>query len=197
MSVKSKLVYGVGVNDYDGKVHIDGRHIRSYYIWKSMLRRCYDTKFHEKKPTYIGCLVADEWLSFSNFKKWYDKNYPSGLALGLNIRFELDKDLLVDGNKIYGSNTCIFLPQKVNGFLTNKQSTNTSGYTGVHWFKKSNKWIAQIKDFGTNKYKHLGLFDNIHDAAESYRLARELEAIKVKDYLRELGYSDDIINKIK
>ena len=37
----------------------------------------------------------------------------------------------------------------------------------------------------------------ITDAAESYRLARELEAIKVKDCLRELGYSDDIINKIK
>lgn len=197
MSVNSKLVYGVGVNDYDGKVHIDGRHIRSYQVWLDMLKRCYSAKYHDKYPTYIGCYVSKEWLSFNNFKNWYDANYPEELARSLGIKFELDKDLLVKGNKMYSCDTCIFLPQKVNNFLANKYSTNTSGYIGVVWYKTKDKWQAQTYSFDTSKYKYLGLFSNIDDAVQAYVLAREIESIKVKDYLRELGYSDDIINKIK
>lgn len=47
--------------------------------------------------------------------------------------------------------------------------TNTSGVKGVHWHKPTNKWRAQIKKH--NKVYHLGLFDNIQDAAECYRKA--------------------------
>lgn len=43
---------------------------------------------------------------------------------------------------------------------------NTSGFRGVCFNKKSNRWQSQIKYLGKNLY--LGLFDSIEDAARAY-----------------------------
>lgn len=32
-----------------------------YQAWQSILERCYDNKYLEKSPTYIGCSVCEEW----------------------------------------------------------------------------------------------------------------------------------------
>lgn len=32
-----------------------------------MLQRCYDSKYHEKSPTYKNCEVHNEWLNYQNF----------------------------------------------------------------------------------------------------------------------------------
>lgn len=195
MRKKYKLVYGVGVNDYKGKISVEGKFIKSYETWKNMLDRCYSEKHQDKCPTYIGCTVSEEWLSFSNFKKWFDEHYRWDLD-ELGLRPSLDKDLLSEDNKVYSAETCVFLPNKVNSFLANKQSNNTSGFTGVYWDKRASKWRAQINDFHTGKKKYLGLFTDIELANQSYIKAREIESLKVKDYLRELGYGDNIIDKI-
>lgn len=192
-----KKVFGVGINDYNGKVRIGENKIKSYQVWQSILERCYSEKCQNKNPTYIGAAICDEWLLFSNFKRWFDTNYPDELARELDIRFEIDKDLLSGESKIYSPNTCIFLPKKVNSFMTNKKSSNSSGYIGVLWDKKREKWRAQINEFNTGKHVHLGYFVNIEDAGNVYVKAREIEAEKVKEYLRELGYNEKIINKIK
>lgn len=192
-----KKVFGVGINDYDGRVFIDNKKIKSYQIWQGILGRCYDKKHQRRQPTYMDATVCDEWLLFSNFKKWFDENYPDELARELGIKFDLDKDLLSDKAKIYSPDTCVFLPYNVNRFLSNRYSSNTSGYIGVCWHKRDNRWDARINDFNTNQQKHLGYFTNIEDAKDAYNKAREIEALKVKEYLRELGYNEKIINKIK
>lgn len=51
----------------------------------------------------------------------------------------------------------------------NKQQNNTSGYKGVYWDKKNNKWKAQIKNSG--KQISLGRYENILDAAMAYNNA--------------------------
>ena len=48
---------------------------------------------------------------------------------------------------------------------------NTSGYKGVWFHKKSSKWAAAIQIDGTRK--HLGIFENIEDAARAYASASE------------------------
>lgn len=50
-------------------------------------------------------------------------------------------------------------------------ANNTSGYKGVSWNKGCNKWLSQIKLEG--KRIHLGYFDNLEEAAEVLRKARE------------------------
>jgi hypothetical protein len=50
-------------------------------------------------------------------------------------------------------------------------ANNTSGYKGVTFNKLRNKWQAKVKT--NNVYKHLGLFEDIEDAAmavSKYRL---------------------------
>ena len=53
-----------------------------------------------------------------------------------------------------------------NAMNTPKSIINTSGYKGVIWFSRDNKWRAEIRVFGKNK--HLGLYENIIDAAHAY-----------------------------
>ncbi len=50
-------------------------------------------------------------------------------------------------------------------------ANNTSGYKGVSWHKAKKKWVSRIKLEG--KSIHLGYFDNVEEAAEVVRKARE------------------------
>jgi len=122
MKKKRILVFGVGVNDYIHSISDDGKVIKSYKCWSHMLERCYSAKKQLKYPTYIGCTVCDKWLIFSNFKEWYDTNYKE--------EFELDKDILVEGNKVYSPDTCCFVPKNINS-LIHKNKKDTTLPTGV------------------------------------------------------------------
>ena len=51
-----------------------------------------------------------------------------------------------------------------------KHRTNTSGYTGVFWDKRTQKWEAYYWTGKTNKT--LGRFDDVNEAAEVARRAR-------------------------
>ena len=50
-----------------------------------------------------------------------------------------------------------------------KRIDNSSGIAGVSWYKRSNKWRAQIKL--NNKTKHLGYYENIEEAIQARRQA--------------------------
>lgn len=50
-------------------------------------------------------------------------------------------------------------------------NTNTSGFKGVYFNKKTKKWVAQC--FYNNKHIHLGSYSDIHDAAEAVKNYRE------------------------
>ncbi|URC15365.1 DNA binding protein [Paraglaciecola Antarctic GD virus 1] len=104
-SIKDKLfptVCGVGcfgVGKYGSRV--DGKKTNGYIVWTQMLNRCYSELYQAKRPTYKGCYVCEEWLNFQNFSKWFDSNY---IAI-----HDLDKDILMDGNKVYSPETCSFV----------------------------------------------------------------------------------------
>lgn len=196
MRLKKNKIHGVAINDYEGSMKEDGKDIRSYQTWKGMLKRCYDENFVKKRKASDIAKVCDEWLYFSNFKKWFDDNYRWDLH-NKGIRLELDKDLLSDGIKIYSPSTCVFLPNNVNSFIMRQYSSNTSGYRGVAWNKQKKKWVAGIIDFYTKKRRNLGVFYDIIDASNAYMLARRQEAEKVKLYMKSLGYPDNIVDKIE
>jgi hypothetical protein len=78
----------------------------NYSVWLDMLKRCYDEKYLKKQPTYEGCTVVPEWHNFQNFAKWFEENYIEGMYL--------DKDIIKEGNKIYGPETCKFVTPQEN-----------------------------------------------------------------------------------
>mgnify|MGYP004688073873 CR=1 FL=1 len=65
-----------------------------------------------------------------------------------------------------------FANKHQNGQNHKVYSSNTSGVTGVHFHKETNKFMARIKVNG--KYKYLGLYENIEDAIKA-----RLEAEKI------------------
>ena len=56
--------------------------------------------------------------------------------------------------------------EQENAWNRQKQTNNTSGFTGVTYNKANDRWIAQIKDCGVPVY--LGSFKNKTDAAFAY-----------------------------
>ena len=169
MKNKTKLVQGVGANDYEGSVVINGKHIKSYQAWYSMLTRCYDPKAHEHSPTYIGCTVSKEWLSFATFKAWFDINYREG--------YQLDKDLLNKDNKTYSAENCVFVPQEINKLLLKRDASRGKFPIGVYFHKRDNKFVAAVRINGI--LKHLGLFDTAEEAYNAYKTAKEMQVATI------------------
>jgi hypothetical protein len=170
MRKKSKLVFGVGINDLQSNVYkyetVDGIHGLSwkcpiYEKWTCMLRRCYSKKLHEKRPTYIGCSVVSEWIYFSAFHSWMSSQQWDGL--------ELDKDILFPGNKVYGPDTCVFIPGHLNRLLTDHASARGEYPLGVKWHKTNRKFHAQCCNPFTGKREHLGYFNCAESAHDSWR----------------------------
>ena len=137
MNRKSKLVCGIGINDY-GSVTINGKLIKSYTVWKDMIRRCYNYKCQKRNPTYIDCYVCPEWLYFSKFKVWFDDNYVPG--------FDLDKDILIQGNKEYGPNVCRFVPHYLNSLLLDRGNFRGQYPLGVCKCKQRSGYLMQCND---------------------------------------------------
>lgn len=183
-----KLVFGVGTNDAGYTVvkyettEVNGVRKRKlvwrchyYQVWKDMIVRCYSAKVQEKYPTYIGCSVADEWLTFSAFKSWMAEQDFEGN--------HLDKDLLVEGNKVYGPDTSVFIAPLVNTFTTDRGAARGEWLIGASWHKPSEKFIAHCSNPFTKKIEHLGLFATEQEAHQAWakrklELAHELAAIQ-------------------
>lgn len=183
-----KLVFGVGTNDADyvtrkwETIEVNGRQKRRrvwecpyYRAWYNMLQRCYSVKYQERHPTYAGCTVSEDWLTFSNFKAWMEKQKWEGL--------QLDKDLLFQGNKVYSAETCIFVTQTVNLFTTDRGNDRGEWLIGVDWDKAAGKFRSRCRNPFTKKQENLGYFTCEQEAHEAWvkrklELAHELAVIQ-------------------
>ena len=137
----------------------------SWQCWKDMLKRCYDPKTLIKRPSYIGCSVSPSWLNFQNFSEFYCEN---------NYRedgWQLDKDLLFKGNKVYSEPTCVFLPRSLNGLIITNKSCRGSYPIGVSYSKSNNKFKAGL--ITDSKQTHLGFFDDPEEAFYCYKDYKE------------------------
>ena len=166
-----KSVYGVGFVGI-GKYGILTYH-KIYTTWKSMLQRCYDSKFQEKNLTYKDVTVCEEWYDFQNFTEWFMENSTRGFAL--------DKDILQKGNKIYSSKTCCFVPSCINNlFVTNG---NNRGEYPIGVNSSKNKFKAELKI--NSKNIHLGVFDTPKEAFQAYKRAKEKHIKDMADKWRD------------
>ena len=185
---KTELVYGVGINDADYQVMInetiDGKDKIlwrcPYYVkWTHMIARCYSERELEKYPTYRGCVVCEEWLYFSNFREWMIQQEWEDRCL--------DKDFLVENNKVYSPSTCVFVPSKVNVFITARGNDRGKYPLGVFLFKETNKKPYRSRcSNGSGKRIHLGYFSTPEEAHQAW-LVKKLEVCN--EYLIE--YKDE------
>jgi hypothetical protein len=178
--VMMKLVCGVGINDADYIVqvwetigYIDGKQKRKctwkcpfYTTWKSMLTRCHSEKYKATYPTYKDVTVCVEWRRFSVFKAWMETQAWKGN--------QLDKDLLVEGNKVYSPDACVFVSSLVNKFLIDSRATRGGYIIGVCRHKGVGKFQTHCSNPFTKKGEYLGLFTSEQEAHEKW-LEKKLE----------------------
>lgn len=159
-----KLIHGKGINDLPrGTCSVNRKMLPFYETWTHMLARCYKPS----RPTYQDCTVCDEWLTLSVFKEWYDANYIEG--------YELDKDLLVKGNKVYSPQTCCFIPQELNTLLLDSAANRGKYPIGVS--KSGNKFKARLRKY--NEPVHIGTFTCVEDASNAYQEAKKAHVLEV------------------
>jgi hypothetical protein len=162
---KRKLVLDIGINDADYSISkeeiIDGKRKVTwrcpYYVrWYNLLSRCYSKAALKKRPQYMECFVCEEWLTFSNFKRWMESQDWENK--------QLDKDLKVLGNKEYSPDNCLFISPSLNAFLN--ENENNRGECPIGVFRKRDKFAAQ------EGKKHLGYFESEESAHREWILKK-------------------------
>ena len=182
----SPSVRGVGIIGAKYPSKINGVHTKEYGLWRRMLSRCYDDAFKKKQPTYIGCEVSDKFKSYEYFYEWCNEQ------IGFNNKdWQLDKDLLIKGNKVYSESTCVFIPREINQILVKREASRGVHLISVHWCNASKAFVAMVSK-NKGKQEYLGCFKTEIEAFNAYKEAKEAfvkeQANKWKSQIDERTY---------
>ena len=183
----SPSVFGVGTLGTKYPTMINGVRTKEYGLWVRMLERCYSDSFKKKNPTYIYCEVSDKFKSYEYFYEWCNKQIGSD-----NEGWQLDKDLLVKGNKVYSENSCVFIPQEINSLLIKSTASRGEHLIGVCWSNTHKAFKAQVSK-NKGKSEHLGCFKTEIEAFNAYKEAKEAfvkeQANKFKSQIDPRAYN--------
>ena len=163
----SPSVHGVGILGVKYQTKINGVHTKEYELWCRMLQRCYSDDFKKKRPTYIGCGVSDNFKSYEYFYEWCHNQV--GFS---NKGWQLDKDLLIKGNKVYSEDSCVFIPTEINSLLVKRENMRGKYLIGVCWSKTNKAFVAQVRK-NKGKQEWLGSFNTEIEAFNTYKTAKE------------------------
>lgn len=194
------IVCGVGINDADyvtrDVVLIDGVQktlwiCPFYNVWVKMIRRCYSESYHKRRPTYKDCVVCDEWLNFSNFRKWMVGQDWQGK--------QLDKDLLFVGNKLYSPDTCIFVVSKVNNFIIDNAASRGLYLIGACFDKNKNKFSSYCNNPFTKELEYLGYHTSELEAHLTWKKRKHELACQLADseYVNDERLKEALKNRFK
>lgn len=155
--------------------------------WVAMFGRV-----NKQSGPYIGCSVCDEWHTYSVFKAWYI-SHPHWDT------WELDKDLLLPGNKVYGPDYCCLIPRQINAFI---RVFNTKYKTGASFANArahlDTPWAASISEYniltGKTVRKYLGYFLTEDDAHMAWKNRKYELACMFSDMYQ---LSDNIAEALK
>lgn len=137
-----------------------------YQTWCSMLQRCYSPKTEYMKRNYEGCTVSENFKYFPYFYDWY--NSQTGFSNG---GWQLDKDILFKGNKLYSEDTCVLVPREINVLCIKRNKARGKYPIGVTYCKSANKFKAQLSKQGV--VISAGSYNTIDEAFSAYKVAKE------------------------
>lgn len=155
-------VYGVGIVGEYLTVNKNGKRSKEYVTWCGMLERVYRDDF------YKDCSICNEWLIFENFYNWLhsQSNFDKWLN---NNKWNVDKDIIVKGNKVYSPDTCCLVPSHVNTLFLKSNKARNDLPIGVR--HSGNKYMAICNN--SNSRIYLGTYDNLNDAFCAYKEYKE------------------------
>lgn len=149
-----------------GKKHLT----KSYSVWNGIRNRCKPGgKFQQRFPSYVGCTMSPLFADFQSFTDWHVRQVGYGLA-----GYELDKDLLDKGRKLYSETTCLLLPKDLNSFHTPNVSRKSTLPQGVYFTRNRYKAAISIDSV----VAHIGYYDTQELASEAFKKAKKQEALR-------------------
>lgn len=181
-------VCGVGYMGMKTKYGDSKKYAKEYEVWVGMMKRCYNENYG-RHPWYEGCVVTDEWHNFANFLKWYHEHYyelPDGMG-----RIELDKDFKVKECRVYGPETCLLIPQRINGAKPKTRTVDREFPIGMTYQKKKGKYQVRINKYGEDTI--IGLYNTAEEAFLVLKEEKEKELHRLaelyKPYISEEVYN--------
>lgn len=149
----------------DGHLKLNGEYktgSKAHQVWSSMMRRVYrpSTACHER--VYGNVEIESSWHDFQTFAAWYYEQINR--FENSDISWDVDKDLLVPGNKIYSPNMCCVIPHQVNSLFISGRLRRGKYPLGVS--RQNLRFKAQVNESGRLKY--LGLYGTVREAQLAY-----------------------------
>lgn len=175
-------VYGIGIlgakySTIDG----NGNTLKEYSAWKEMMSRCYSKSYEGKRERYKDVLICEEWLLYENFYEWLHSQENFDKWLNGN-GWEVDKDILIKGNKVYSPKACCLVPGYINVLFTKRNKLRGEFPIGVT--KSKNSFRARCNNPITKKQEYLGSYSSEVDAFKAYKKRKEtiIKLIAEKEY---------------
>ncbi|MNQ56357.1 hypothetical protein D3C85_704780 [compost metagenome] len=206
-----KLIYDVGINDLGYTTRktvstvVNGKRVTKttwqcpfYATWLEMLRRGFSLKEKERHSNYKDVTVCEEWLTASNFKRWMEQQDWEGN--------DLDKDILIEGNKVYSPESCCFVPSYINTLLVTSKAIRGNYPLGVSLLKDclgkglSKIFRASIKNKRNDKctQKNLGHFETIAEAHRAWQKAKyDIFIERLEEYEKESCFNQAVYDKME
>ena len=171
-------VFGVGymgVGKYKSRDE-QGNKTKCYEDWHNLLKRGFDEELKKKRPTYKDIIVNQELFNFQDFAEWWHNNYYEIEGERMNI----DKDILVKGNKEYRFDRMIFSPSRINSLFVKCDARRGDFPIGVSYNKKDNKYGAYCNT-DNKKQNFLGYYNTPEEAFKVYKEFKEEYIKQVAD----------------
>lgn len=171
-------VEGIGINDLEfTETHMQPRH-PYYYMWVNMLRRSHNVY---STYAYAGASCDKNWIYFSKFIE--DISNIENHIKGVEDSWQLDKDILVKGNKHYSKETCCFVPKEINSLLVSARQRRGKLPVGVGYNKRDKLFTSTVSIEG--KRKSLGCYKDEISAFQAYKLAKEQHIKYIADKFKD------------
>lgn len=153
---------------------------RSYGLWCSI-----NLRSSGKYPSYAN--VTNDFECFDEFADWCQTQEGYWNKDEKGKFWCLDKDLKDLSNRSYSTDTCLFIPQRINNLLKFKSSGEYP--LGVCYITTRDKIVAAIGQ-SKRSSKFLGYFEEPMQAHRAWQLA------KIEKFNREIN-STDLTETIK
>ena len=184
MIKSNKLVHGIGFKGMDYPSYDGEKMLKEYSLWKGMLLRC-TNKYWIKKPTYENVTCSENFKSYTFFYEWCNKQVGFKNVDEKGNYWQLDKDLLIKGNKIYSENVCVFVPQKLNLLLIKYDAKRGDYPIGVSWEEKRGKFQTSCQDnYGVAR--NLGRYYTVEESFQAYKTFKEMTIKQAANDYREV-----------
>jgi len=174
--------------EYAGYQHVT----LSAHKWKHIKYRCeVGGRYQQKRPTYKGCTMSENFKDFQFFANWHTTQVGYGLE-----GYDIDKDILGNGKKVYSEGVCVLVPNALNKFLVASDAKRGAWPQGVH-LHKDGKFMVQAGVNGVQSY--FGLYDTPQQAAAVYKKVKEGEARNWYEKLvaREFIVDERVIERMR